>query len=109
MRTTLSTEWVSAALGEESGWKGLFLASAAGMVTPSGPVVSMPLAAGMLRSGAAPAPVVAFLTAWSLLAVHRLFAWEIPIVGASFAFIRWALCLFAPVLVGAMARFFFRG
>jgi len=107
--TLMPREWVSAALGEESGWKGLFLASAAGMVTPSGPFVSMPLAAGMLRSGAAPAPVVAFLTAWSLLAIHRLFAWEIPIMGASFAFIRWALCLFVPVLVGAMARFFFRG
>lgn len=81
--TLMPREWVSAALGEESGWKGLFLASAAGMVTLSGPFVSMPLAAGMLRSGAAPAPVVAF--------------------------IRWALCLFVPVLVGAMARFFFRG
>jgi len=102
-------EWVSAALGEDSGWKGLFLASAAGIVTPAGPFVSMPLAAGMLRSGAAPAPVVAFLTAWSLLAIHRLFAWEVPIMGASFALTRWALCLFLPVLVGALARYFIRG
>jgi uncharacterized membrane protein YraQ (UPF0718 family) len=101
-------EWVSRALGEDSGWKGLFLATAAGIVTPSGPFVSMPLAAGMLRSGAAPAPVVAFVAAWSLLAVHRLVAWEVPIMGAPFALTRWALCLFVPVAVGAMARFFFR-
>lgn len=106
--TLMPREWVSAALGDESGWKGLFLASAAGIVTPAGPFVSMPLAAGMLRSGAAPAPVVAFLTAWSLLAIHRLFAWEVPIMGASFAFIRWGLCLFVPVMVGAIARYFFR-
>lgn len=106
--TLMPREWVSAALGEESGWKGLFLASAAGIVTPSGPFVSMPLAAGMLRSGAAPAPVVAFLSAWSLLAIHRLIAWEVPIMGASFALTRWALCLFLPVMVGALARYFFR-
>ena len=101
-------QWVAQALGEDSGWRGLFLATAAGIVTPSGPFVSMPLAAGMLRSGAAPAPVVAFLAAWSLLAVHRLIAWEVPIMGASFAFTRWALCLFLPVAAGALARVFFR-
>ncbi len=106
--TLMPREWVSNALGEESGWKGLFLATAAGIVTPAGPFVSMPLAAGLLRSGAAPAPVVAFLAAWSLLAIHRLFAWEVPIMGASFAFTRWALCLFLPVMVGALARYFFR-
>lgn len=106
--TLMPREWVSNALGAESGWKGLFLATAAGIVTPAGPFVSMPLAAGLLRSGAAPAPVVAFLAAWSLLAIHRLFAWEVPIMGASFAFTRWALCLFLPVMVGALARYFFR-
>ena len=101
-------EWVSTALGADSGWRGLFLASVAGMVTPAGPFVSMPLAAGMLRSGAAPPAVIAFLTAWSLLAVHRLFAWEVPIMGATFALTRWVLCLFVPILVGAIARIFLR-
>ena len=101
-------EWVSTALGADSGWKGLILASAAGIVTPAGPFVSMPLAAGMLRSGAAPPAVIAFLTAWSLLAVHRLFAWEVPILGATFALTRWVLCLFVPVLVGAIARLLVR-
>jgi uncharacterized membrane protein YraQ (UPF0718 family) len=102
----LPREWVSAALGEDSGWKGLFLASAAGAITPAGPFISMPIAAGLLRSGAAPPAVITFLAAWSLLAVHRLFAWEIPILGASFALTRWALCLVLPVLVGAAARLF---
>jgi len=106
--TLMPREWVSAALGEDSGWKGLFLASAAGAVTPAGPFISMPLAAGMLRSGAEPAAVIAFLSSWSLLAVHRLFAWEVPILGAPFAFTRWALCLVLPVLVGAAARFFLK-
>ena len=101
-------EWVAAALGEESGMKGLLLASAAGAITPAGPFVSMPLAAGMLRSGAAPAAIITFLSAWSLISIHRLFAWEIPILGAPFALTRWSLCLALPILVGWAARLFIR-
>jgi uncharacterized membrane protein YraQ (UPF0718 family) len=106
--TLMPREWVSMALGEDSGWKGLLLASAAGIVTPAGPFVSMPLAAAMLRSGATPPAVVAFLSAWSLLAIHRLFAWEVPIMGASFAFTRWGLCLVLPIGVGFLARLVLR-
>ena len=68
----------------------------------------MPLAAGMLRSGAAPPAVITFLASWSLLAVHRLFAWEIPILGTSFALTRWILCLILPVVVGALSRVLIR-
>ena len=101
-------EWVSSLLGADSGWKGLVIATAAGAVTPAGPFVSMPLAAGMLRAGAAPAAVITFLSAWSLLAIHRLIAWEIPILGAGFALTRWVLCLALPLLVGALARLLIR-
>ena len=102
-------EWVQSALGPESGWRGLLLATAAGAITPSGPFVSMPLAAGMLRAGAGGAAVITFLSAWSLLAIHRLFAWEIPILGAGFAVTRWALCLLLPPLVGLLARVVLKG
>jgi uncharacterized membrane protein YraQ (UPF0718 family) len=106
--TLMPRDWISGVLGQESGWKGLVIATLAGLMTPAGPYISMPLAAGMLRSGAAPATIVAFLSAWSLLAIHRLVAWEIPILGASFALTRWTLCLVLPVLAGALARIIFR-
>jgi len=106
--TLMPRAWVSGLLGEDAGWSGLLLALAAGIVTPAGPFVSMPLAAAMLRSGAAPAAVVTFLAAWSLLAVHRLFAWEIPILGAPFALTRWALCLILPLAAGASTRLLLR-
>lgn len=101
-------EWVASAMGEDSGWRGLVLASAAGIVTPAGPFVSMPIAAGLLRTGAAPAAVVTFLASWSLLAVHRLFAWEVPILGASFALTRWLLCLLLPIAAGVLTRWVMR-
>lgn len=96
--------WIERALGAESGLRGILLGAAVGVVTPSGPFVSMPIAAVMLRSGASVGPVVAYLTGWSLLAVNRLVAWEVPILGLRFALLRWAVSLVLPVLAGLLAR-----
>jgi len=100
--------WVSRALGESAGFRGILLATAVGLVTPAGPFMSLPLAAGMLSAGAAPASVVAFVTAWGLLAIHRLIAWEIPMLGAPFALSRWLLCLGVPLVMGWLARLLWR-
>ena len=64
----------------------------------------MPIAAVMLRAGAATGPVIAFLTAWSLLALHRLVAWEVPILGWRIAALRYGVSLAIPVLAGLAAR-----
>jgi uncharacterized membrane protein YraQ (UPF0718 family) len=96
--------WIRGALGRESGLRGILIATGAGALTPAGPFVAMPLAAVMLRSGAAVGPVLAFLTSWSLLALHRFVAWEIPLIGVGVAALRWALSLVVPVLVGLAAR-----
>ena len=97
-------EWVRETLGESSGLRGIAIATAAGVITPAGPFVSMPIAAVMIRSGAGTGPVVAFLAGWSLLAVHRLVAWEAPILGWRFAALRYAVCLVLPLLAGLLAR-----
>ncbi len=97
-------EWVRETLSESSGIKGILIATAAGIITPAGPFISMPIAAVMVRSGAGAGPVVAFLAGWSLLAVHRLVAWEIPILGWRFAALRYGVCLVLPVLAGLFAR-----
>ena len=60
----------------------------------------------MIRAGAAVGPVVAFLTGWSVLALHRTVAWEIPILGIRFALLRWGVSLLLPVLAGALASLF---
>jgi uncharacterized membrane protein YraQ (UPF0718 family) len=98
------SEWIRSALGRDSGLRGIALASAAGVATPAGPFVSLPIAATLLRGGAEPAAVVAYLTAWSLLALHRLVAWEVPILGARFALVRYAICAALPILAGLLTR-----
>lgn len=101
-------EWVSRALGAEAGLRGILLASGAGLITPSGPFVSMPIAVAMLRAGAGPPAVVAFLTGWMVLSLHRFVAWEMPILGLPFAALRWGACLLLPPLAGLLARFLLR-
>ena len=97
-------EWMSEALGDEAGIRGIFVATGAGILTPAGPFVSLPIAAVMLRSGASHAAVVAYLASWGLLAAHRFVAWEVPILGFPFASVRWAACLLLPILVGLAVR-----
>lgn len=100
----IPSEWIQGALGRDSGFRGLVLASAAGIVTPAGPFVSLPIATTLLRGGAEPAAVIAYLTAWSLLALHRLVAWEVPMLGARFALVRYAICAALPILAGLLTR-----
>jgi len=99
---------IPAALGADSGLRGILLATGAGVLTPSGPFVAIPIAAAMERSGAGLAPLVAYISAWGLLALHRLVAWEIPILGSRLALLRWGVCLLLPVLAGIAARLFTR-
>jgi uncharacterized membrane protein YraQ (UPF0718 family) len=105
----ISRDWVRDTLGRESGWRGLAIACGAGAITPAGPFVSMPVAMVMLRSGATSGPVVAYLTAWSLLSLHRLVAWEIPILGGPFATLRYVVSLALPLLAGIAAGALARG
>ena len=101
--------WMSSALGADSGLRGILLATGAGLLTPSGPFVAIPIAAAMGQSGASTGPLVAYVSGWGLLALHRLIAWEIPILGAQLALTRWGICLLLPVIAGLVARALVRG
>lgn len=100
----LPEQWMARNLGADSGLRGILIAAAAGTLTPAGPFVSMPIAAVMIRSGAGAGPIVAFLTGWALLALHRFVAWEVPILGWRFALLRYSSCLVLPPIAGLIAR-----
>ncbi len=101
-------EWVSRTLGEGSGLRGILIGTGVGALTPAGPFVAMPIAAVMIRAGAGVGPVVAFLTGWSLLAVHRALAWELPILGPRMTALRYGVSIILPVIAGLLARAFTR-
>ena len=99
---------ISRWVGVESGFRGLLIGSALGGLMPGGPFVSMPIAAGLLRTGASIGTMVAFITAWSLLAVSRL-PLEIGLMGWKFALIRLACVFFFPPVAGLIANSLFSG
>jgi uncharacterized membrane protein YraQ (UPF0718 family) len=101
-------EIVAKWVGAESGLRGLLIGSALGGLMPGGPMISLPVAAGLLRVGASIGTMVAFLTGWSLLAVSRL-PMEIGLMGWKFALIRLACVFFFPPIAGLIASKLFSG
>jgi len=108
IRTLLPQELISRWVGEESGIRGILVGTIAGGLTPGGPYVSLPVVAGLLRSGAGVGTLVAYLTAWSLWAVTRM-PMEIGILGWKFTFVRLASTFFFPPIAGLIAHVFFSG
>ena len=90
-------------LGAKSGFKGLGIATIAGALTPGGPYMTFPLVAALYRAGAEFGPLVAYLTAWSLLSVLRIMVFEIPLVGPEFPMVRFLACMPLPIVAGFLA------
>ena len=95
---------IAPVLGAESGWKGLVLATALGAATPGGPFAAFPIVYALALAGADIGAVVAYLTAWSVLGLHRLIIWELPLLGTNFVVARMLASIPLPVLAGVIAR-----
>jgi uncharacterized membrane protein YraQ (UPF0718 family) len=102
------TETISRWVGAESGFRGILIGSAIGGLMPGGPFVTMPIAAGLLRTGASVGTMVALITAWSLLAFSRL-PMEIGLLGWKFTLVRLACVFFFPPVAGLIANRLFSG
>jgi len=101
-------ELLSKWIGTESGMRGIIIGTVAGGLSPGGPYVNLPIAVGLLRSGASVGTMVAFLTGWSLWAFARL-PMEVGILGWKFTLIRIASTFFFPPIAGLIAQIFFGG
>ena len=106
IQVLVPTEMISKWVGAESGFRGILIGTAIGGLTPGGPFVTLPIAAGLLRTGAGVGTMVAFMTAWSLLAFSRL-PLEIGLLGWKFTLIRLACTFFFPIIAGLIANKFF--
>lgn len=92
-------------LGVGSGFKGIAVATFAGAFTPGGPFVSFPLVLALYRAGADWAPLVTYITSWSILSVARTLVFEIPFVGVELPAVRYLACIFLPPIAGLTARY----
>jgi uncharacterized membrane protein YraQ (UPF0718 family) len=96
-------EMVSAWLGAESGFTGILLASVAGIFVPAGGVIAFPLALAMLKVGVGVPQLVAFLTSWEVFAIHRVLAFELPMLGTRFVALRITSSFMLPPVAGLTA------
>lgn len=99
----LPRDQVAVLLGAHAGITGTVFASVVGGFLPGGPMVAFPLAIALFRAGATQAPLVALLTAWSLMAVNRTMLFEVPMLGARFALSRIAVSAPLPIVAGLLA------
>ena len=98
----LPVDVVAKWVGTESGIRGILVGTVAGGLTPGGPMVSMPIAAGLLGAGAGIGTMVAFMTGWSLWAFSRI-PLEVGLMGWKFTAIRLTCTFFFPVIAGLLA------
>jgi len=92
-------KWV----GDESGLRGILIGTLAGAFTPGGPYVSLPIAAGLLKAGAGIGTMVAFVAAWSLIAVARL-PLQVGIMGWRFTWIHLLSVIILAPIAGLIAN-----
>jgi uncharacterized membrane protein YraQ (UPF0718 family) len=106
MQVLIPQEVVARYFGRQSGTRALVIAAAAGMITPGGPMVSVPLLVAAANSGAAMPPLVSYMTAWSLFGLQRIIAWEAPLMGWRFVSVRVLASLALPILAGWIVAIF---
>jgi uncharacterized membrane protein YraQ (UPF0718 family) len=108
MQVLVPQDIVSRHFGQGGGLRALLLATLAGVVTPGGPMVTMPFMVALANSGAALSSLVAYMTAWSLFGLQRIIAWEAPLMGWRFVFARVVPSLAFPVIAGWLVSVFNR-
>ena len=90
---------------EESGLRGLVVATVAGSLTPGGPFVQFPIIAALLRAGAGVAPIMTYISSWSLLGMNRFLVYEVPLMGWRLAISRLIASFLFPIIIGLLTRF----
>ena len=103
MKVLLPQEIIMSWLGPASGFKGLWIGTAIGVIMPPGGVVVLyGIVGGMLKAGAGMGVMVALITSYNLMALHRL-PFEISFLGWKFTLLRFAAVLCLAPLAGLLA------
>jgi uncharacterized membrane protein YraQ (UPF0718 family) len=97
----LLTQWV----GAESGFKGMLIGTCLGAVAPGGPFIQFPIVAAMYNAGVHIGPLIAYLSAWALIGVNRMIAFELPLLGFKITCTRLICSFIFPIIIGYFARF----
>jgi uncharacterized membrane protein YraQ (UPF0718 family) len=100
LQVLVPQDLVARYFGRTSGFRAIAIASLAGVITPGGPMVTVPFMVVLANSGMALPPLVAYMTSWSLFGMQRIITWEAPLMGWHFVAVRVISSLAFPMLAG---------
>ncbi|HBX27265.1 MAG TPA: hypothetical protein DEF72_07525 [Gammaproteobacteria bacterium] len=100
----IPADLISTYLGKDAGWLPVLYGGFAGMLVPAGPAVAFTTAATLASSGAAPAAMVAFITAWCIFAIHRILIYETHLAGPRFLMVRCVVAAPIPFIAGFLTH-----
>ena len=86
---------------------GIVVGWAAGLVIPGGPYLFFPVAANLFRSGAEPGPLIALLTAKTLVSPIRMLTYEAPLMGWPLTLARFIPGVLLPPVMGVLGQWLF--
>lgn len=94
-------------LGGQNVLYGILAGWAIGLILPGGPYLIFPIAANLLRQGAAPGPLIALITAKVLLSPIRMLSYEAPLLGWPMTLSRLVPGLLIPPVLGWMGQWLY--
>ena len=94
-------------LGAEQMGRGIVIGWIAGLLLPGGPYVFFPVAANLVRNGAAPGPLIALLTAKTLVSPIRMLTYEAPLLGWPLTLARFVPGVLLPPVMGVVGQWLF--
>lgn len=101
---SLLVRWLGG--GERLG-QGILVGWAAGLVLPGGPYVYFPVAANLFRNGAEAGPIIALLTAKTLVSPVRMLTYEAPLLGWPLTLARFIPAVLLPPVLGLLGQWLF--
>ena len=90
-------------LSDAAGWRGIAVAWLAGILTPGGSIIGMPLVAGLYKAGVGTGVLVTYLTSLALMSVIRV-PMEVGFYGWRLTSVRIAATVLLPPIAGVLAQ-----
>jgi uncharacterized membrane protein YraQ (UPF0718 family) len=92
--------------GDDLG-RGIVVGWVAGLAMPGGPYLVFPVVANLLRAGAAPGPLIALLTAKTLVSPIRMLTYEAPLLGWPLTMARLLPGVLLPPVLGVLGQWLY--
>lgn len=99
--TLLPKGFVENWLQDSSGWRGIVIAWGAGIITPGGSIVGLPIIASLYKSGIGTAVLMTYATSLATLSILRI-PLETGFYGWKLTALRFGVSLILPFIAGGL-------